>query len=51
MAPFTKMTEMTPDNVVDYVDSFASEVILLLSRHASLPEKVLGNNCHLAIGL
>ena len=39
MAPFTKMTEMTPDNVVDYVDSFASEVILLLSRHASLPEK------------
>ena len=39
MAPFTKMTEMTPDNVVDYVDSFASEVIILLSRHASLPEK------------
>ena len=33
------MTEMTPDNVVDYVDSFASEVILLLLRHASLPEK------------
>ena len=27
MAPFTKMTEMTPDNVVGYVDSFASEVI------------------------
>ena len=33
------MTEMTPDNVVDYVDSFAAEVIFLLSRHASLPEK------------
>ena len=40
MAPFTKMTEMTPDNVVDYVDSFASEVILL--RYASLPEKYWG---------
>ena len=40
MAPFTKMTEMTPDNVVDYVDSFASEVILL--RYASLPEKSWG---------
>ena len=26
MAPFTKMTEMTPDNVVDYVASFAAEV-------------------------
>jgi len=26
MAPFTKMTEMTPDNVVDYVTSFAAEV-------------------------
>ena len=26
MAPFTKMTEMTPDNVINYVTSFAAEV-------------------------
>ena len=26
MAPFTKMTDMTPDNVVDYVANFAAEV-------------------------
>ena len=30
MAPFTKMTEMTPDNVVDYVTSFAAEVIVMI---------------------
>ena len=30
MAPFTKMTEMTPDNVVDYVTSFAAEVIVMM---------------------
>ena len=26
MAPFTKMTEMTPDNVINYVTRFAAEV-------------------------
>ena len=26
MGPFTKMTDMTPDNVVDYVANFAAEV-------------------------
>ena len=30
MAPFTKMTEMTPNNVVDYVTSFAAEVIVMM---------------------
>jgi hypothetical protein len=26
MAPFTRMTEMTPENVKDYVASFSAEV-------------------------